>query len=115
MEVGDLVGFSVVTRGTRGFLEVTGDQNNNFSVVEETGGKWRYVPEPNYSPRRDEPRNRVKQTVLDVYTKFICMDVGLMPSTHSHWCVLLVVEKGRCVFSSRADDLFETIAKGNQE
>lgn len=118
MKPGDLIGFISGVRGgynysgTKGLFEVTNDQNNDFSVVGGTEGRWRFVLlPPNYGPEY----GRIKLVKLSSENKFICMDVGLNPDTDIFWCVLLVIEQGCCVFSSRADKLFEVIAEGERE
>lgn len=120
MKPGDLIGFISGVRGgynysgTKGLFEVTNDQNNDFTVVEETEGKWRYVLlPPNYSPEYDGPKRRINLVILSAEDKFICMDVKFNPKTQSFWCVLLDVEQGVCVFSPRTNKLYEVIAEGN--
>lgn len=118
MKPGDLIGFipgvCVGYRGARGFFEVTNDQNNDFTVVEETEGKWRYVLlPPNYSPEYDGPKRRINLVILSAEDKFICMDAGFNPNTGTHWCALLAVEQGCVFFSSRSNELYEVIAEGN--
>lgn len=117
MKLGDLIGFVERIREpksgrskTRGLFEVTNNQNNDFSVVGVTEGRWRYVLFPtNYGPEY----GRINLVNLSSENKFICMDVGLNPGTDTFWCVLLVVEQGCVFFSSRSNELYEVIAEGN--
>ncbi len=118
MKPGDLIGFIPDVRsnsgGTKGLFEATNDQNNDFTVVEETEGRWRYVLHPsNCGLEYDGPKRRINLVILSAEDKFICMDVKFNPKTQSFWCVLLDVEQGVCVFSPRANKLYEVLAEGN--
>lgn len=116
---GDLIGFvaeNYTVNLVRSYYEVTKDQENDFPVVEGTGGKWRFVMSaqegiPSWDP--DYVRGgKVCLVDVNVHDKFICMDVGICQGTMTEWCIFLVVEQGCCVYSSRANELFEVIAEG---